>query len=153
VGRNNGHGDGPKWICNPHRLGLRESRPKDCLIYSIGSNGEYDFEEGLLQELELSRGGGGNTLQSCEIHVFDFGGYERPDDAARNIHYHQWGLEGTEEKSKIKRKMMSFPDIVKTLGHEKRTIDILKIDCEGCEWYVVFASLPRLRMAHTNMAT
>jgi hypothetical protein len=124
VGQNNGHGDGPKWICNPHRI--RETRP-DCLVYSIGSNGQYDFEEGMLQELSTNG-------RSCEIHVFDFGGYERPEDAARNIHYHQWGLEGSEEKSTIKRKMMSFPDIVKALGHEERTIDILKIDCEGCEW-------------------
>jgi hypothetical protein len=131
VGQNNGHGDGPKWICNPHRI--RETRP-DCLIYSIGSNGQYDFEEGLLQELSISGGRGEGASPSCEIHVFDFGGYQRPNDAARNIHYHQWGLEGSKEKSKIKREMMSFPDIVKTLGHEKRTIDILKIDCEGCEW-------------------
>lgn len=153
VGKNNGHGDGPKWTCNPHRINsattsipmeTRQSdNNNDCLIYSIGSNGEYDFEEGLLQELG---GGDASALQSmssmsskCEIHVFDFGGYQRPDDTARNIHYHQWGLEGVEEKSKIKRKMMSFPDIVKTLGHEKRTIDILKIDCEGCEWYVMYS--------------
>jgi hypothetical protein len=79
--------------------------------------------------------------------VFDFGGYERSNDAVRNIHYHQWGLEGSEEKSTIKRKMMSFPDIVKTLGHEERTIDILKIDCEGCEWYVLLSPTATNAMA------
>jgi hypothetical protein len=137
VGGNNGHGDGPKWVCNPHRIGLREPpRAKDCLIYSIGSNGEYDFEEGLLQELGLT------SKVSCEIHVFDFGGYERPEDAAKNIHYHQWGLQGVgASASKGKREMKSFPDILKTLGHENRTIDILKIDCEGCEKYVLLVSL------------
>ena len=29
---------------------------------------------------------------------------------------------------------LTFPQMQQKLGHENRTIDILKIDCEGCEW-------------------
>jgi len=33
-------GDGGKWICDPHRLKART----DCLIYSVGSSGDFSFE-------------------------------------------------------------------------------------------------------------
>ena len=46
-----GVGDGPKWICDPHRLVRQAERRKaaglpgpHCLIYSVGSNGNYEFE-------------------------------------------------------------------------------------------------------------
>ena len=35
---------------------------------------------------------------------------------------------------------MSFESVIRKLGHERRTIDILKIDCQGCE----YAAMPPL---------
>jgi hypothetical protein len=40
-------GDGPKWICDPHRI----KGVKDCLIYSFGSNNEFDFEESVYSQV------------------------------------------------------------------------------------------------------
>ena len=41
-------------VCNPHRL----AQKKDCLIYSVGSNGKAEFEKAVIEEI-------GNN---CEIH-------------------------------------------------------------------------------------
>lgn len=49
--------DGPKWTCDPYRLLQRPN----CLIYSIGSAGQYQWETGLVQRLG----------SHCEIHVFE----------------------------------------------------------------------------------
>lgn len=130
-------GDGPKWTCDPHRIKKIAARRKtdgskqsDCLVYSVGSEGRYGFEDSLVDLL------GPDTV--CEIHVFDPGNYSRPENARRNIHYHAWGLKSSYDKSQPTfdgATFMSFPDILRTLGHENRTIDILKVDCEWCEWY------------------
>ena len=121
-----GLGDGPKWVCDPTTIA---QKPGGCLIYSVGSNGNYLFEEAWVQ---LSN-------KTCEIHTFDFGNYARKDDAKKkNIHYHRWGL-GSEEQARNSpnsqgQTFKSFQQIVKELGHENRTIDLFKIDCEGCEF-------------------
>jgi Methyltransferase domain len=39
--------DGPKWVCDPHRIAAQET----CLIYSVGSNGNVLFEQGIRQEI------------------------------------------------------------------------------------------------------
>ena len=72
----------------------------------------------------------------CEVHIFDFSNnYDRPENAEKNMHFHQLGLQGTQQNRKSPRgEFASFPEILKRLGHENRTIDIFKIDCEGCEW-------------------
>ena len=65
-----GRGDGPKWICDPHRL--RQHAMKDCLVYSVGSAGKYEFEDGLVQLV---------GDRHCEIHVFDPNpAFARPGD-------------------------------------------------------------------------
>lgn len=124
-----GHGDGAKWTCDPHRL----VQQTDCLVYSIGSSGSYTFEDSI----------GSYTGHQCEIHVFDpEPSYARVNDTIhRNVHYHAWALQSsmvqkqnTKRKYKGQLEYMNIYEIIQQLGHENRRIDILKIDCELCEW-------------------
>jgi len=103
------NGDGGKWICDVYRL----KQLKSCLIYSLGSNGEFSFEN------ETKR-----NLPDCDIHTFDLKEFNCTDICT----FHQVkignGLNGT----KTLRMIMS------ELNHTGRYLDILKIDVEGSEY-------------------
>jgi hypothetical protein len=126
-------GDGGKWICDPHRI---RGNDKGCIVYSIGSNGKFDFELKVQEE-----------LPDCEIHIFDFTDYSqamRDAGVVNKSYFHAWGLKSHDGRinakalkgaaKKAKGIMKSMQETVKELGHEGRSIDIFKIDCEGCEW-------------------
>lgn len=126
-----GGGEGVKYLCYPQRL-IREEK-KDCLIYSIGCAGDFNFEDAMSKKYN----------KECEIHVFDPADWTRKDDVEnRNIHYHPWGLASTYDKNSKSivwpkgrgGGFKTFQESVEILGHKNRMIDILKIDCEGCEW-------------------
>jgi Methyltransferase domain len=133
-----GRGDGPKWTCDPHRL----VKQPDCLIYSVGSKGIYKFEDGIVSILKANTVDAEESwLPNCEIHVFDPDPkYGRKDDPIKkNIHYHAWGLKSSYETFNRgpfppEFEFLSIQEIQQRLGHEKRRIDIFKIDCEGCEF-------------------
>ncbi|KAI2506909.1 methyltransferase domain-containing protein [Fragilaria crotonensis] len=74
--------DGHKWVCDPHRLAKKE----DCLVYSIGSNGNFVFEEDLQRQ-----------LPNCEIRVFDPTDYSHKmqESGLNKSNYHVWGLKPT----------------------------------------------------------
>ncbi|CAJ1936032.1 unnamed protein product [Cylindrotheca closterium] len=121
-----GEGDGPKWACDPHRL----KDKKDCLVYSIGSNGKAEFETGVKDEI-------GNH---CEIHTFDVGNYNKRNgnfaEALKGIAtFHHWGFGTKEEAQEQPRRFKTLQQTMKELGHANRTIDLFKIDCEWCEWF------------------
>jgi hypothetical protein len=135
-----GPNDGHKWVCDPHRLA--HQRKGDCLVYSIGSNGDFRFERDL-QEM----------APYCEIHVFDPGNYSHAavSDWHVNVTYHAIGLKASyeiplnlTETSFSLGNLKSFedsgshfktlPEIQQELGHVGRRIDVFKIDCEGCEF-------------------
>jgi hypothetical protein len=108
------------------------------LIYSIGSEGDYEWEDSLIDIV------GGN--QHCEIHVFGTGSHARAGDPeSKNIHYHQWTVKSSYDKKYnaailakyhglTNANTASFQDMVERLGHQNRTIDVLKMDCGQCEW-------------------
>eukprot|EP00934_Nitzschia_sp_Nitz4_P007124 Nitzschia sp. Nitz4//scaffold57_size113557//67197//68502//NITZ4_003997-RA/size113557-snap-gene-0.54-mRNA-1//-1//CDS//3329554864//7114//frame0 len=117
--------DGAKWVCDPLRL----SNKTDCLVYSVGSNGDPSFEEGVRKQIGTH----------CEIHTFDINSKNsRKGDFAKILNgistFHPWGLEGFQNARRHPERFMTLDQTIKELGHEGRTIDILKIDCEGCEW-------------------
>lgn len=112
-------GDGGKWVCD-----IEEIKRPSCLVYSIGSNKDASFESGIAQR-----------ITGCEIHTFDHTigpWFERP--VIRNWTFHFYGVG-------IGKKLKTLLKVVKLLGHENRTIDILKIDCENCEWDLFYPLL------------
>jgi hypothetical protein len=130
-----GMGDGGKWMCDPHRLPvvakMREEKldkgTQGCLIYSVGSQGNFMFEDGVRGLL---------GVETCEIHTFDPGSYGTKVAERENMFYHAIGLGPSygPDSENLKANFKTIQQIKKDLGHEGRTIDIFKIDCEGCEW-------------------
>eukprot|EP00934_Nitzschia_sp_Nitz4_P000862 Nitzschia sp. Nitz4//scaffold18_size181773//18013//18870//NITZ4_001895-RA/size181773-processed-gene-0.40-mRNA-1//-1//CDS//3329539951//862//frame0 len=119
--------DGAKWVCDPHRL----RKKQDCLVYSVGSNGENDFERGVHDVIG----------EHCEIHTFDVISYKHGQSFAKVLEgfstFHKWGL-GNEAQAKADPvRYKTLAQTMALLGHANRTIDIFKIDCEGCEWFTI----------------
>lgn len=107
-------GDGGKWLCDPHRIAAEARSSGSCLVYSIGSNGEYGFEKAVHE----------NVSEHCEIHTFDADPWQHYTEVAPPgyVAYHVAGI-GPRPLSRL----------IRDLGHANRTIDIFKIDCESCE--------------------
>ena len=103
-------------MCNPHRLTWEAA--SGCLVYSIGSNGDSSFETAIHDSIS----------PSCEIHAFDVRPWHNYTTVQmpKFMNYHTQ-LIGSLPPAK------SIPEIVRDLNHTGRKIDILKIDCEGCD--------------------
>ena len=150
-----GISDGSKWVCDPHRLkgadndingnGTKELKVKskekqnpgdgtdnNCLVYSFGRGSpnartfDFAFETDLLKLL------GGP--ESCEIHFFDHRLNKFAGNPPDGIILHPWSLEGSVDARSSRRNFMTLKETVQHLGHEGRELDVLRIDCEGCEW-------------------
>ncbi|CAL6319118.1 unnamed protein product [Bathycoccus prasinos] len=106
-------GEGGKWMCNIDAL--RDK--KDCLIYSIGSNNDFSWEEGVKAR-----------APNCVIHVFDHT-VVNASNKPHNVFFHRWGL--SEVDSNRNPNLKSLSEISKALGHKDKRVDVFKIDCEG----------------------
>lgn len=129
-------GDGPKFVCGPDFLNTKEI----CTVYSIGSAYDFQFEEGLHQK-----------SSNCIFHTFDgtLNLTERPlpNGLRENqIFFHNWNIGISSSVSFDGVITKSLEDVLIELDHSNRTIDIFKIDCEGCE-YLVLDNLSELVMS------
>lgn len=138
-----GIGDGPKFVCGLDVLANME----DCLIFSIGSNYDFEFELALNQ-----------AVPHCEIHIFD-GTMDLskralpPEISKSSIHFHNWNIvtacsdqhnehsglhfvDGTKSSGKTSKfPSRCFKDTMRELQLEQtEKITWFKIDCEGCEF-------------------
>ena len=118
-------GDGGKFMCG---IDLLKKRKGDCLVYSIGSNNDISFEKAIHKSL------------ACETHTFD-PTLSEPFVGGAYATFHPWGFgKQGEEVSFVQKDVkanftaQSIQTIQSKLGHTGRRIDILKIDCEGCEY-------------------
>jgi len=108
-------GEGGKWLCGLYNL----LQVPNCIIYSMGSNGQHDFEDDIMANTE------------CELHVFDMDDFTHSFVNTRaKFHKAKIG-DGTDGS-------VTIDALMKQLGHDH--IDLLKIDIEMGE-YAAFEHL------------
>ncbi|CAI5970831.1 unnamed protein product [Closterium sp. NIES-64] len=115
-------GDGGKWTCL-----LPGAIQTDPVVYSIGSFGQYDFEDAIYKILHV------------QPHTFD--PFLHPSTAAHmqtvpSLIFHPIGLSANSSIEYNRQKFsgaefMTLGGIMQLLNHTY--VDIFKIDCEGCE--------------------
>ncbi|KAL4233089.1 hypothetical protein ACF0H5_007774 [Mactra antiquata] len=116
-------GDGGKNVCIDKELIPNKT---DCLVYSFGSGFRFDFEIAIYHDFK------------CDIHTFDPSKPLTPDiRIPEGVTFHEVGLYGEDAINRRHWNMDTYPSIQKSLGHENRTIDIVKMDIEGSEWDAV----------------
>lgn len=118
--------------------GYSEEAPSSsrCLIYSVGLFDNWNFESTAAE------------LFGCDVHAFD-PTMDKPSGTvlAPGVTFHQWGLQadgtnmsathGADYRPIDPERLLTLPEIMYRLGHGGRKIDLLVMDCEGCEWGVL----------------
>lgn len=116
-------GDGHKWICDPHRI----AKQSECLVISVGSETETSFEDAVFRDIS----------SKCMVHTFDCTLNPKQIQIMQakvlnnpHFHFYPWCIGPEGSSGQFKTVQQALIDI----GLAGKTIDIFKIDCEGCEW-------------------
>jgi hypothetical protein len=109
-------------------------RNKGCLVYSFGIHTSVEWEE------KVAR------LFGCDVHAFD-PTMDHPTNIASGVTFHKLGLQaagtdmsathGTDYTAIDPTLLLPLDGIMDQLGHTGRKLDVLMLDCEGCEWGVL----------------
>lgn len=105
-----------------------------CLVYSFGIHESWEWEEKVAHYVP------------CEVHAFD-PSVNHATNLAPGLTFHKLGLQATgtdmsrthaaEYDAIDPNLLLPLNQIMEILGHQNRTIDVLMMDCEGCEWGVL----------------
>ena len=105
-------GDGGKWLC------IDMLQEEGCVVFSLGSNGQYDLELDLL------------ARTPCHVYTFDCTYDGESQDPRRHTYIKK--CIGTQEREGTDKRFVTLSNAARELGVDK--ITLLKIDIEG---YVV----------------
>jgi hypothetical protein len=110
-----GGGDGGKWVCGASEL------KKGCVVYSLGSDGNFEFEAAMLAHTP------------CEIFTFDCTvGPSRIPKLDPRIRFHPICVGDGSTPGSTYRSLQS---LMTQFGHGQ--VDLLKVDIEGYEYRLV----------------
>jgi hypothetical protein len=98
-------GDGGKWVCDAYRIAEAEM----CNVVSIGSNNDWSFEQAVHK-------------------IFTFDHTINPRNVPAYVTFHKIGLGPSDNGT-----LLTVGSALRKIGLENKTVDIFKIDCEGCE--------------------
>lgn len=147
-------GDGGKWVCDFDSIvKFSKQDSTKCIVFSIGSAGDTSFEEDILSR----------SNRSCEIFTFDpYLGNDEGELAAhaksRGINFQPWALSTVTSPSAKYYRLYDLPYALNltsspipdedseeaassssfdSFPKEKElpfTVNLLKVDCDGCEF-------------------
>ncbi|EFN52275.1 hypothetical protein CHLNCDRAFT_139206 [Chlorella variabilis] len=113
-------GDGGKWLCQV--AGSGGGRPgHTCVVYSVGSNRQVDFEIAMLKE-------------GCEVHTFDCNSHGQSIYQGRHF-FHHLCLGNTNGVRDEQKRFVRLDAAMAMNGHPR--VDVLKMDIEGFEFEVL----------------
>ena len=100
-------------------------------VYSVGIADDWSFDTAMGQ-------------LGCEVHAFD-PTVDLPEQLDANVSFHKWGfrmdsigeVEKFEGYGDLTGPLYTLSEVVQRLGHTRRPLSILKMDCEGCEWDII----------------
>ncbi len=132
----------------PGRKKKRQRGRKECLIYISGGNDvEFGHQFSSYVEARMAELHKDEVLfdsSVCEIHIFnhfiDPALLENMLQQVKGIHIHPFAFRPENKESMgvagdgSVTAFKTFKETVAELGHAGRSLSILAIDCEGCEW-------------------
>ena len=127
------------YVITPTTRGSIVPKNEDkCIVYSLGSNNQWEFELDVLEKTP------------CEVHTFDctgrFSRYQVPQNPRLTFHHvcltaYPRDPSAPPAKKNMVGKSWTLLEMQQKLGHKR--IDLLKIDVEGSE-IGLFRSWPQL---------
>ena len=132
-----------KWLCDPDRI---QSTSQERI--KLGGNGclIYLFDEGKGDPRQFWKDVYDELGKNCEIHLFA----PHLDWSPERLNYldeissenqdslvsHAWGIEGKSHSHLGRKDYLTLQETLVELGHVGHTIDVLSLECDGCEWSV-----------------
>jgi hypothetical protein len=130
-------------ICGPKRIvEVARADKRSCLVYSFDYQNNYQWETELSNYIHLQ----------CEIHIFHPLLKHTDELKKLNIHAHNWFISGRRNRLKgglgteadnaalasvlNHGRAMNLNQTMAKLGHGGKTLDILRLDCVGCEFHI-----------------